>query len=55
MELWNLVVEEATLLQEEESGYPVLNHETIKLFVSRISMEIQPEDYDEFHRTYLFY
>ena len=55
LELWNLVVEEATLLQEEESGYPVLDQETMKLFVSRISVEIQPEDYDEFYKTYLVY
>ncbi|XP_002526870.2 uncharacterized protein LOC8270444 [Ricinus communis] len=55
MELWNMVVKEAALLQEEESRYPVLDQETMKQFVSPISVEIEPDDYAEFHRTDILY
>ncbi|KDP44814.1 hypothetical protein JCGZ_01314 [Jatropha curcas] len=54
IELWNLIVEEALKLQEE-SRYPVLDQETMKQLVSPISVEIEPEDYMEFHRTDLIY
>lgn len=54
MELWNLVVEEAEIMREE-SRYAVLDQEIMKHLVSSISVEIEPEDYVEFHRTDLLY
>ncbi|KAF2319029.1 hypothetical protein GH714_012607 [Hevea brasiliensis] len=54
MKLWNLLVEEAAIMREE-SRYPVLDQETMKHLVSSISVEIEPEDYVEFHRTDLLY
>ncbi|KAF2296240.1 hypothetical protein GH714_037005 [Hevea brasiliensis] len=54
IELWNLVVEEAAIMQEE-SSYPVLDQETMKHLLSPISVEIEPDDYVEFHRTDLVY
>lgn len=53
IELWNLLVEEASKMQE--SRYPVLDQETMKQLVAPISVEIEPEDYMEFHRTDLIY
>ncbi|XP_050209013.1 uncharacterized protein LOC126659722 [Mercurialis annua] len=55
LELWNMVVQEAKLMQEEESGFSILDRETTNGFVSPVSVEIEAEDYVEFYRTDLVY
>ncbi|CAK7325830.1 unnamed protein product [Dovyalis caffra] len=52
--LWNAMVEEASRMQVE-SGYEVLDHETKKQFVSRVTVELEPDDYVEYYRTDLLY
>lgn len=54
MKLWKSMVEEASMLQEK-STYPVLDQETKKQLVSAISVELEAEDYLEFHTTDIVY
>ncbi|KAF9674628.1 hypothetical protein SADUNF_Sadunf10G0146700 [Salix dunnii] len=52
--LWNAMVEEASRMQVE-SGYEVLDRETMKHFVSRVTVDLEPSDYVEYYRTDLLY
>lgn len=52
--LWNAMVEEASRMQVE-SGYEVLDRETMKQFVSRVTVDLEPSDYVEYYRTDLLY
>ncbi|KAJ6325128.1 hypothetical protein OIU76_012250 [Salix suchowensis] len=52
--LWNAMVEEASRMQIE-SGYEVLDRETMKQLVSRVTVDLEPSDYAEYYRTDLLY
>ncbi|KAJ0101398.1 hypothetical protein Patl1_06556 [Pistacia atlantica] len=54
VELWNSMVEEASRMQEE-SSLEVLNTGTKKLFVTPITVKLEPEDYVDYFRTDLLY
>ncbi|KAJ4830973.1 hypothetical protein Tsubulata_036434 [Turnera subulata] len=52
--LWNSLVEEAALVQAQ-SMYDVLDHETMQQFISPLSVELESDDYEEYHKTDLVY
>lgn len=52
--LWNSMVEEASRMQIE-SGYEILDLETVKQFSSPVNVELEPTDNVEYYRTDLFY
>ncbi|KAJ0044639.1 hypothetical protein Pint_06456 [Pistacia integerrima] len=54
VELWNAMVEEASRMQEELS-LEVLDTGTKKLFVTPITVKLEPEDYVDYFRTDLLY
>ncbi|XP_041000514.1 uncharacterized protein LOC121246424 [Juglans microcarpa x Juglans regia] len=52
--LWNSVVEEASRMQAEMSG-EALDHKTKQHLVSPMTVELEPDDYEDYFRTDLFY
>ncbi|XP_021904113.1 uncharacterized protein LOC110819290 [Carica papaya] len=52
--LWNSVVEEASRLQSE-SRDDILDHQTVQQFVSPFTVQMEPDDYEEYFRTDLMY
>ncbi|XP_027163397.1 uncharacterized protein LOC113763698 isoform X1 [Coffea eugenioides] len=52
--LWNSLLDQATRMQPGP-GEMVLNHDVLQKFVSPLSVEIEPDDYMEYHRTDLTY
>ncbi|XP_044509001.1 uncharacterized protein LOC123227923 isoform X2 [Mangifera indica] len=54
VKLWNSMVEDASRMQEE-SRHQVLDSETKKLFVTPITVKLEPEDYVDYFRTDLLY
>ncbi|KAK9283473.1 hypothetical protein L1049_011719 [Liquidambar formosana] len=53
--LWNSMVEEASKMEEGELRYEVLDHETVRRFVSPVSVEIEEDDYSEYFKTEFVY
>lgn len=52
--LWNSLLDQVTRMQAGPSEM-VLNHDLLQKFVSPLSVEIEPDDYIEYHRTDLMY
>lgn len=52
--LWNSLLDQATRMQGGPSEM-VLDHDVLQKFVSPLSVEIEPDDYMEYHRTDLMY
>ncbi|GAB4827566.1 hypothetical protein Ancab_034448 [Ancistrocladus abbreviatus] len=50
--LWNLIVDEASTMQWKDEG---LDHWTMQQFVSPVTVDIEADDYVEYHRTDLHY
>ncbi|KAK3228601.1 hypothetical protein Dsin_000482 [Dipteronia sinensis] len=49
--LWNLIVEEASIMQDEW----ILDHETMKQFVTSVTVELERDDYENYLKTDLLY
>ncbi|KAI9157304.1 hypothetical protein LWI28_020204 [Acer negundo] len=49
--LWNLIVEEASMM---EDGW-ILDHETMKQFVTSVTVELERDDYENYLKTDLLY
>ncbi|TXG50156.1 hypothetical protein EZV62_026031 [Acer yangbiense] len=49
--LWNLIVEEASMMQD---GW-ILDHETMKQFVTSVTVELERDDYENYLKTDLLY
>ncbi|KAL8470321.1 hypothetical protein ACS0TY_032970 [Phlomoides rotata] len=52
MNLWNSMVDDATKTREVKND---LDQETTKYFVSPVSVELEPDDYEDYLRTDLLY
>lgn len=54
MNLWNSMVDEAARMQETVKD-DALDHDTMQHFVSPVSVEIEPDNYEDYLRTDLLY
>ncbi|BBG98044.1 Tetratricopeptide repeat-like superfamily protein [Prunus dulcis] len=54
VKLWNSVVEEASRMQAELRD-EALDHETLQQFVSPVTVNVEPDYYDEYFRTDVLY
>lgn len=52
--LWNSIVEEASRMQFE-SRHKILDQQTVQQFVSPLTVEMEPDNYEEYFRTDLIY
>ncbi|KAG6395436.1 hypothetical protein SASPL_146081 [Salvia splendens] len=55
MQLWDSMVDEANHVRGGGEGEVVLDHDVMKYFVSPVSVEIEPDTYQDFYRTDLLY
>ncbi|KAL1348332.1 hypothetical protein HN51_024332 [Arachis hypogaea] len=53
--LWRSMVEEASIMHKGLDNNEVLDHETMKRFVSPLSVELQSDQYEEYVTTDLYY
>lgn len=52
--LWNSMVDDATKMREDTDDN-VLDHDTMQYFVSPVSVELEPDGYEDYLRTDLLY
>lgn len=53
--VWNRIVEEASRMQASSRDETLMDSDTLQQLVSRVSVELEPENYDEYLRTELMY
>ncbi|MED6218961.1 hypothetical protein PIB30_031404 [Stylosanthes scabra] len=53
--LWRSMVEEASIMHKGLENNEILDHETMKMFVSPVSVELEGDQYEEYVNTELYY
>ncbi|KAJ6809046.1 uncharacterized protein M6B38_164225 [Iris pallida] len=52
---WNRMVEEATRMQAVARDGSLMDHDTLRSFVSPVGIEVEQEDYEEYSKTEMMY
>ncbi|PIN09139.1 hypothetical protein CDL12_18280 [Handroanthus impetiginosus] len=55
MNLWNSMVDDATKMREGDEDVEVLDHDTMRSFVSPVSVELEADVHEDYLRTDLLY